>query len=326
MNPTVTVVIPVYNVEPYIERCIRSVMGQTLPADECIIVDDASPDDSIDICERLIGKYDGPTVFKILRHQANRGLSAARNTGTAAAAGDYLYYLDSDDEITPDCLEKLVAVARANPEAEMISGNFLMIHGDEQVMGYKDDLPAEALSNSAIVNLFLQNKIYSYAWNKLMRLSLVSSSRLDFKEGLLFEDILWQYNVAMQLQSYYFLKDVTYKYYKRPGSLSTSCDDHTCGVSYGVIYGEILRNLYPGKEVAVLNRFTEGFCNKYISYNKTVATYKPLMKEYKRRVKQYGCRLALWKLRMTSVLGVVPSVGKLVLPVLYRIKGVLTRR
>lgn len=325
MNPTITVVIPVYNVEPYIERCIRSVLGQTLPADECIIVDDASPDDSIEICERLIGEYDGPTVFKIMHHQVNRGLSAARNTGTAAATGEYLYYLDSDDEITPDCLEKLVAVARANPDAEMISGNYIIIRDGEQIVGYKDDLPAEVLSNATIINHYLQSKIYGYAWNKLMRLSFVRSNGLFFKEGIIYEDIHWQYRVTRRLRSYRFMKDVTYKYYKRPGSITT-CRDDTYGFSFGVFFDEILNNLYPGKEAAVLNRFVERFCNKYIGYKKTVAAYKPLMKEYKRRVKQYGCRFALWKLRLASVLGVIPPVGKSALLVLCRIRGVLAGR
>ena len=91
-------------------------------------------------------------------------------------------------------------------------------------------------------------------------------------------------------------------------------------------FDEILNNLYPGKEAAVLNRFVERFCNKYIGYKKTVAAYKPLMKEYKRRVKQYGCRFALWKLRLASVLGVIPPVGKSALLVLCRIRGVLAGR
>ena len=95
----VTIIIPVYQVSAYVERCILSVMDQDYDAIECIIVDDATQDDSIEQCERLIERYNGPILFKILHHQYNRGLSAARNTGTDAASGDYLYYLDSDDEI-----------------------------------------------------------------------------------------------------------------------------------------------------------------------------------------------------------------------------------
>lgn len=104
---SISIVVPVYNVSLYVERCVRSVMAQTYPVLECILVDDASPDDSIAKCEKLIAAYDGAISFVVLHHERNRGLSAARNTGTDAAQGDYIYYLDSDDEITPDCIEKV---------------------------------------------------------------------------------------------------------------------------------------------------------------------------------------------------------------------------
>ena len=90
----VSVVIPVYQVSGYIERCIRSVMAQTFTDIECIIVDDASQDDSIEKCERLIGEYDGPIRFRILRHKENRGLSAARNTGAKAATGEWIFFIE----------------------------------------------------------------------------------------------------------------------------------------------------------------------------------------------------------------------------------------
>ena len=98
----VSIIIPVYNVSAYIERCVKSVMKQTYSGDiECILVNDATPDDSIDIAKRLIADYNGPIQFRILNHEHNKGFSATRNTGIDAATGDYLYFFDSDDEITP---------------------------------------------------------------------------------------------------------------------------------------------------------------------------------------------------------------------------------
>lgn len=122
----VSVIVPVYQVSEYVERCIRSVMDQTYTDIECIIADDATQDDSIEKCEALIENYDGPIQFWIIRHEQNRGLSAARNTGTKAAKGAYLYYLDSDDYISPDCIEKLVSVVKDDPSIEMVQGNSLM--------------------------------------------------------------------------------------------------------------------------------------------------------------------------------------------------------
>ena len=107
----VSIIIPVYNVAPYIGDCLRSVMRQSYKGDvECILVDDCGLDESIVIAEQMIAEYDGPIQFKILHHDHNRGLSAARNTGTLQAKGDWIYYLDSDDEITEDCIEKMMTV------------------------------------------------------------------------------------------------------------------------------------------------------------------------------------------------------------------------
>ena len=108
MLPKVSIVIPVYNVEPYIEECLQSVMRQTyLGMMECILVDDCGTDNSMGIAEQLIEAYNGPIDFKVLHHEHNRGVSAARNTGIDAACGEYIFFLDSDDWISDDCIERL---------------------------------------------------------------------------------------------------------------------------------------------------------------------------------------------------------------------------
>ena len=88
-SPKVSVVMPVYNVAPYVERCLLPVIRQTFPPAECIIIDDASTDDSVARCERLIANYDGPTKFIIIHYSHNRGLSGARNTGTNPTNGEH---------------------------------------------------------------------------------------------------------------------------------------------------------------------------------------------------------------------------------------------
>ena len=101
----VTIIIPIYNVAPFVADCIHSVMCQTWQEPlECILVDDCGTDDSMAVVERTLQDYQGPVDFRIVRHEHNRGLSAARNTGLDNATGDYVYFLDSDDEVTPDCI------------------------------------------------------------------------------------------------------------------------------------------------------------------------------------------------------------------------------
>ena len=151
----VSVIIPIYEVSDYVERCIRSVIGQSYSDIECIIVDDATKDDSIVKCERLIEEYDGPIRFRVLHHEVNRGLSAARNTGTEEATGEWIYYLDSDDEITPDCLEKLMSIAQEHPDAEMVLSNTLKHFENGRVEQFiNSDIPIvllkPLLANSAV--------------------------------------------------------------------------------------------------------------------------------------------------------------------------------
>ena len=101
--PKVSVVIPVYKVEPYLRRCVDSVLAQTLSDLEIILVDDGSPDHCPEICDEYASKYENIQVL----HKPNGGLASARNAGMKMAAGKYLFFLDSDDWLDADGLEKL---------------------------------------------------------------------------------------------------------------------------------------------------------------------------------------------------------------------------
>ena len=124
---TISIIIPVYKVEAYIEECLASVVSQQDAgiAVECIIVDDCSPDGSMDIVRRFVDNYQGAVQFRLLRHEVNRGLSAARNTGIDAATGDYLLFVDSDDYLSADCLSTLVSGFNLCPKAEVVQANNL---------------------------------------------------------------------------------------------------------------------------------------------------------------------------------------------------------
>ena len=93
----VSIIIPIYNVAPYIKRCLQSVADQTYKDIECILIDDCGSDNSINLAKEFIYDYKGNILFTILHHEENKGLSAARNTGLRYAKGEYVYFLDSDD-------------------------------------------------------------------------------------------------------------------------------------------------------------------------------------------------------------------------------------
>lgn len=216
----VSVIIPVYQVSDYVERCLLSVISQTFTNIECIIVDDASPDDSIAKCERLLGKYDGPIKFRILHHNVNRGLSAARNTGTDAATGAYLYYLDSDDEIPLNCIEKLISYVIEDDSIEMVQGRYLRNYAGKEELGKSNE--KRLLSNDEVRVQFLKWRKLNYSvWNKLLKRSFIIDNGLYNNEGIINEDLLWTFYLIRHLNNAQLVNDITYYYHIRPNSIQT---------------------------------------------------------------------------------------------------------
>ena len=222
--PKVSIIIPVYNVEPYLERCLHSVMSQTYRNSlECLIVDDCGTDRSMDVVERIVDAYHGPIRFKIIHHEHNRGVSAARNTGMEAATGDYLFFLDSDDEISVDCIEKLTSPL-TEEQYDLVVGNTLTIGSEKvgkwQTLKLND---GEVLKEKKIMDTFFW-KWSETAWNKLYRADFVSRYHLKFMEGLIYEDELWGFQVACMAKSLIAVNQLTYIYYIRNNSITTSLD------------------------------------------------------------------------------------------------------
>lgn len=270
---SVSIVVPVYNVSLYIERCVKSVMAQTYPVMECIIVDDASLDDGIAKAERLIAGYDGSIRFVILHHDHNRGLSAARNTGTDAAMGDYIFYLDSDDEITPDCIEKLARPIKRDASIEMVEGNY-QVFSDTPSTG-KISQEEDFTSLAAVRGCFFDGGILQVmAWNKLMLKRLLTDNGLYFKEGLLYEDNSWTYYVVKCLQHLYVIPDITYNYYKRPFSITTGLDKMEVAYHFSIIYEDLVNHFTPGEEAREAKHYLGSFFSYFMKY--------PKMEGYKR--------------------------------------------
>lgn len=224
----ITIIIPVYNVEAYIEKCLSSVMQQTYQgAMECILVDDCGSDKSIKIAEELLHKYTGNIQFKIVHHDCNRGLSAARNTGIKNASGDWIYFLDSDDYIISDCIELLVVKAQEYPIAQMVQGGAVTNHGSPVQVDMESDSPkiVDYMDNKLSIKkgILHNNTCYACnAWNKLIKTDFIRKHHLFFKEGIIYEDAYWQFFVAKHLTSVAFLRKNTYNYNIRENSISHS--------------------------------------------------------------------------------------------------------
>lgn len=300
----VSVIVPVYNVSPYIERCIHSVMAQSYVDIECIFVDDATEDDSIVKCERLVGDYEGPICFKIIYNKQNRGLSAARNTGIENATGEWIFFLDSDDEITPNCIEKLLKAANGHPDAEMVIGNSqkYYINGKTET-GFYEDLPDTIRKNEDVTMYFHRQQIPFAAWNKLIKTQFVRENELYFKEGIIAEDLLWMFYVLKCLSVVSLVKNVTYHYYEREGSITTSAGEYIQGMSYRIIYDDILHHLTVGREDKELARYVEGFSFFYLKNKETIPEYKTLFSQYRVFSKKYQCWYARMLLTIVGFIG-----------------------
>jgi glycosyltransferase involved in cell wall biosynthesis len=266
----VSIIIPVYNVSAYIERCIKSVMNQTYQDIECILVNDATPDDSIAIAERLVADYKGPVQFKIFNHEHNRGQSAARNTGVDAASGDYLYFIDSDDEITPDCIEKLSRPVLNDPTIEMVEGCYAQVARDSHNNLIERPFPRQQLelaTPKAVKDYFFSKQDeHICAWNKLINRVFFIKNQLYFKESLFWgEDFFWMFHYNRYLSHLYIIPDITYKYkfHIRPDAM-TSIPYTKYRAYYGRIYAEIAKNLSPEDSVREIKYILKSFCLFYV--------------------------------------------------------------
>lgn len=211
-NPKISVIIPIYNVEEYIKECLSSITRQTYTGNiECILVDDCGRDKSISVAEQFIAEYEGNVAFKIVHHLHNRGLSAARNTGTEAATGDYIYYLDSDDYISDDCLEVLTEPLKKH-DYDMVVGDFKMFGNPRNIVFLPQETGA-LMGREAIFSAFyFPRMVFIMACNKLIKHSLFMHYDLIFKEGQLHEDELWTYKTMFALETMYVQQKVTYYY------------------------------------------------------------------------------------------------------------------
>lgn len=285
----VSIVIPVFRVADYIEQCVQSVMAQTYNDIECIIVDDYTDDDSINRCNRLIEDYRGPISFHVHHHSENRGLSAARNTGIEVSSGTYLYFLDGDDVITPFCIEKMVSLAEKYPGVELVHGEacrYPLHHNDSFK---RKSLFCCAKTNDEVRNSFYSHQLLWNAWNKLLLRDFITRNQLYFREGVLYEDVLWMFFVVKYLSCVCFCNTVTYYQNVRPESIMMGTDQQTSAVHYLIVLTDILTHLTPGSEREEMSYYADDVCKQYVRHRNNVLEYDGLIKKFWRYSRQYHC-------------------------------------
>ena len=207
-----SVIVPVYNVEDYLEACIASVIAQSCQDYELILVDDGSTDSSGNLCDRLAGQYHCRVI-----HQKNGGIGAARNTGIEAAQGDYLVFLDSDDSISPDTLQGLSAEMDQVP-ADIYTFGFVTSDGIRDIAPFVDKLPYhQPLTLRSCPALLLASPT---VWCRVVRRTLFLSSNIRFPSYSIGEDICTTSKLTALAQTVDVLPNTWYHYVQREGSLT----------------------------------------------------------------------------------------------------------
>ena len=215
-NPKISVIVPVYGVEAYLDRCVQSICAQTFADFELILVDDGSPDNCPALCDAWAAKDDRIRVL----HQQNQGLSGARNSGIDAARGQYLSFLDSDDYIEPDMLQKLVTALETSG-AQIAVCN--LVYEDENGIRFRypdfSTVQDRVIDTDTYWNEYfsLRGVYYTVAWNKLYRRELFTTLRYPL--GKRNEDEFVLGDLLAQCTRIVCLSAAEYHYVQRSGSI-----------------------------------------------------------------------------------------------------------
>lgn len=284
----VSVIIPIYKVEAFIERCATTLMEQTLREVEYIFVDDATPDKSIEVLEACLAQYPERKAT-ILKHLQNQGLPAARNTGLALATGEYIFHCDSDDYVEPTMLEEMYKIAKEQDVDIVWCDWFLTFAENERYMKQPSfETPIEALK------AMLSGGMKYNVWNKLVRRSLYTDNDIQFPAGYGMGEDMTIMMLFAHAKNVAYIPKAYYHYVKLNTNAfsQTYSDKHLVELKHNVqriidymqnVYGEALEKelnffkldvKFPFLIAGQYKRWAEWYpeANTYILQNKTIST------------------------------------------------------
>ena len=216
-NELISVIVPVYNVEKYLNKCIQSIVSQTYKNLEIILVDDGSPDNCPKMCDDWAA---ADSRIKVI-HKQNGGLSSARNAALDIAVGDYLFFIDSDDYAEPDMVEFLHSLIISGEYDVARCGAFiddLINNKSLQIGDGKRSVPS---FDDSINNLMNGGNLSGVVWNKMYKTNAVKSIRFDPADGCS-EDIMYNFRVLTQTDRVICCDEPKYHYVLRNDSITNS--------------------------------------------------------------------------------------------------------
>lgn len=213
-NPLISIIIPCYNVERYVEKCIRSIMGQSYNNIEIIAVDDGSPDNSPQILDRLANE---DCRIKVI-HKQNAGVSAARNRGLEAATGEYVVFVDGDDYLASDYVDYMLQLSYRNDSDFVMSENCYTKDNEPQTSEDK----IQIMSPSEATALLISPKVIVGCWNKMFKREFIHKFALSFSTTLFYGEGLTFITKASQLAESVTVGKRKVYYYRRNNEASAT--------------------------------------------------------------------------------------------------------
>lgn len=209
----VSIIIPIYNVEPYLDRCIQSIISQTYTKLEIILVDDGSPDNCPAICDSYVQMDNRIKVI----HKVNGGLSDARNAGIGVATGDLIAFVDSDDWVSSTYIETMLKVMN-DSDADIVECGFVRTAGEFDESAKDNQSLRKTYSSGEALQLLIKDcELHQIVWNKLYTRSVIADTL--FEIGKYNEDEFWTYQIMGRARKIVKIEDILYYYYQNAASI-----------------------------------------------------------------------------------------------------------
>ncbi len=218
--PKVSVIVPIYNAEKFLHKCLDSICAQTLKEIEIICVNDGSTDNSLSI----IQKYEKKDKRVKLISQENQGQSSARNKAMMSAKGEYLAFIDADDYINDCFLEKLY-LAAIKKNADIALGNIIRVEEGKECRYVFSCKKAKNAQDASDIFRLLNIPKTCYVWNRIYKRNFLVENNLYFKEGAVYEDIIWSTLVAANAKNAVSVTQANYYYVYNANSMVATTDD-----------------------------------------------------------------------------------------------------
>lgn len=234
----ISVIIPVYNSEKYLSKCVESVLAQTYLNYEIVLINDGSVDNSAQMCDTYAEQYKNIRAF----HKSNAGASSARNIGIKEATGKYIFFLDSDDWLEPTAFEKMITVAKKENadlvfcEAQAIDDEGKKEYTDNY--NYKEQYPTDD-SFSTMMKMMERKEFHVVIWMLLLDREIFTKNSLLFEEGIMYEDMILSYQLYCLSHRSAHVREKLYNRRYRANSVMTSAKTEKNYVSAATVYREV---------------------------------------------------------------------------------------